>query len=191
MALIINLAALPVILFRRTKFGNGMFAVLILCLTISDLAVIFFSVLGSLIIEAIHFLWGGGAGSCQVNHTVVWQSGIKGTNLSLQVYHFFSAWVTGLSAYLLVAIIGMVMVKTTTSCLQRLRDCRFLLLALLLTSGLYSLPELVVRSTIDIGGQEDVCILSASGLAYGLYVAFRLTMRHIIPAILVIAAIIR
>ena len=39
----------------------------------------------------------------------------------------------------------MVMVKSTTSCLQRLRDCRWLLIALLVTSGLYALPELFIR----------------------------------------------
>ena len=61
-----NVMALPVILFRRTKFGNGLFAVLILCLTLSDLAVTFFSILGSLIVEASDLLWGGAAGSCQV-----------------------------------------------------------------------------------------------------------------------------
>ena len=63
----------------------------------------------------------------------------------MQVYHWLSAWVTGLSAYLLVAIVCMVMVKSTTSCLQRLRDCRWLLIALLVTSGLYALPELFIR----------------------------------------------
>ena len=64
----------------------------------------------------------------------------------LQVYHWLSAWLTGLSAYLLVAIVCMVMVKSTTSCLQRLRDCRWLLIALIVTSLLYSLPELFIRS---------------------------------------------
>ncbi|QQP37582.1 Uncharacterized protein FKW44_017888, partial [Caligus rogercresseyi] len=38
LSLLGNLAALPVILFKRTKFGNGLFAVLILCLTASDVA---------------------------------------------------------------------------------------------------------------------------------------------------------
>ena len=66
LALLSNFLALPVILFRRTKFGNGLFAVLILCLTISDMAVILFSVLGSLIVEASHLLWGGAPGSCKV-----------------------------------------------------------------------------------------------------------------------------
>ena len=69
-ALVANFMALPVILFRRTKFGNGLFAVLILCLTISDLSVTFFSVLGSLIVEASHLLWGGAPGSCQVRPPV-------------------------------------------------------------------------------------------------------------------------
>ena len=64
--LVVNLMALPVILFRRTKFGNGLFAVLILCLTVSDIAVIFFSVLGGLIVEASNLLWGGTVGSCKV-----------------------------------------------------------------------------------------------------------------------------
>ena len=66
------------------------------------------------------------------------------------MYHWLSAWLTGLSAYLLVAIVCMVMVKSTTSCLQRLRDCRWLLLALLVTSGLYALPELFIRCVHNI-----------------------------------------
>ena len=70
-ALVVNFLALPVILFRRTKFGNGLFAVLILCLTVSDLAVTFFSVLGSLIVESSHFVWGGAPGSCQVRRRQV------------------------------------------------------------------------------------------------------------------------
>ncbi|TRY72338.1 hypothetical protein TCAL_16154 [Tigriopus californicus] len=174
--LLANFLALPVILFRRTKFGNGLFAVLILCLTLSDVAVILFSVLGSLVVEASNLLWGGTPGSCKV-------------------YHWLSAWLSGLSAYLLVAIIGMVMVKTTNSCLQRLRDCRWLLLALLVASGLLALPELFIRSTVDLGLdgaiQQDICILGAKGTEYGFYVAFRLTLRHVVPAILVIMTILR
>ena len=83
---------------------------------------------------------------------------------------------SGLSAYLLVAIVGMVMVKTTTSSLQRLRDCRWLLLALLVTSGIYALPELFIRSTVNLGfggAEQDVCILGVYGITYALYVAFR------------------
>ena len=82
---------------------------------------------------------------------------------------------TGLSAYLLVAIVGMVMVKTTTSSFQRLRDCRWLLLALLVTSGVYALPELFIRTTVSLGGGsgQDICILGVYGVTYALYVAFR------------------
>ena len=90
----------------------------------------------------------------------------------------------------------MVMMKTTRSCLGRLRDCRWLLLTLLVVSGLYALPELFVRTTVDLGvdlggASQDVCILGAGGVEYGLYVAFRLAMRHVIPAVLVIATIVR
>ena len=132
--MILNLVAVPVILFRRTRFGNGLFAVLILCLAASDIAVLLLSVLGSLIMEVGHLLWGGAPGSCQV-------------------YYWLSAWVTGLSAYLLVAIVGMVTAKAAgpDSCLQRLRDCRWLLLALLAASGLYALPELLVRDSLELG----------------------------------------
>ena len=55
------------ICLRRTKFGNGLFACLILCLTVADLAATLFSVLGSLVVESSSFLWGGAPGSCKVN----------------------------------------------------------------------------------------------------------------------------
>ena len=54
------------ICLRRTKFGNGLFACLILCLTVADLAATLFSVLGSLVVESSSFLWGGAPGSCKV-----------------------------------------------------------------------------------------------------------------------------
>ena len=69
LALIANLSAFPVILFRRTRlklkifvslksntnplnrFGNGQFACLILCLTVSDLLTVSCGLLGGLILE--------------------------------------------------------------------------------------------------------------------------------------------
>jgi hypothetical protein len=39
------------------RFGNGQFAVLILCLTLADLLVVFCGVLGALILEVIHFFF--------------------------------------------------------------------------------------------------------------------------------------
>jgi hypothetical protein len=50
---------------------------------------------------------------------------------------------------------------------------RWLLLALLIMSGLYALPELFIRTTANFGGSEDICLLNAYGSEYGLYVAFR------------------
>jgi hypothetical protein len=67
--------------FRRTKFGNGLFAVLILCLTIADLAATFFSVLGSLIVEYSHFVWGGAPGSCKVS----WNAFLLSSSLFLHL----------------------------------------------------------------------------------------------------------
>jgi len=134
----------------------------------------------------------------------------------------------------------MVMVKRSESCLQRLRDCRWLLLSLLTVSGLYALPELFVRThlrvqvsnishkwkfafnivtshfidqIVDIneGNNEhsdyeeaselskttlpetmerDICILGAPSPLYGLYVAYRLALRHILPAALVFIAMV-
>ena len=37
--------------FRKTRFGNGQFAVLILCLTVADLLVVFVGILGALVLE--------------------------------------------------------------------------------------------------------------------------------------------
>ncbi len=157
--LILNLAAVPVILFRRTRFGNGLFAVLILCLMSSDLAVLLLSVLGSLVMEVEHLLWGGAPGSCQASHQspiLTWSLGSEKKFLQLQIYYWLSAWVTGLSAYLLVSLVVMVTAKASApdSCLQRLRDCRWLLLALLAASGLYALPELLVRKSVQLPGED-------------------------------------
>jgi len=183
-----NLAALPVILFRRTRFGNGLFAVLILCLVSADVLVLALSVAVQLVMEIGELLWGGAPGSCQVECKNAGKDFLacrRAFSLTVfsssQVYYWLSAWATGLSAYLLVAIVGMVMVKTTTSCLQRLRDCRWLLLALLVMSGLYAAPELLVRDSVPVCPTEGegsssgphICILGVTGLEYALYVAFR------------------
>ena len=77
----------------------------------------------------------------------------------------------------------MVMVKTTKSPLQRLSHCRWLLLALLVTSGLLAVPELMVRTTLDLGIGEDFCIIGTDGIEYGLYVAFRIALRHLVKGV--------
>jgi hypothetical protein len=57
------------ILYPWFRFGNGQFAVLILCLTLADLLVVFCGVLGALILEVNHFFfffWGGGGMAAEV-----------------------------------------------------------------------------------------------------------------------------
>ena len=54
LALLANLSAFPVILFRRTRFGNGQFACLILCLTVSDFLTVSVGLVGALVLEVGH-----------------------------------------------------------------------------------------------------------------------------------------
>merc|ERR1712037_712475 len=70
LALIANLSAFPVILFRRTRFGNGQFACLILCLTVSDLLTVSCGLLGGLILEAGDMAWLGSSGGCAVYYFI-------------------------------------------------------------------------------------------------------------------------
>ena len=59
LALITNLSAAPVILFRRTRFGNGQFAVLVLCLTMADMLTVLCGLVGGLVLELGHMTWAG------------------------------------------------------------------------------------------------------------------------------------
>ena len=61
-----NLLAFPVIMFRRTKFGNGQFAVLVLCLTVSDLLTVCCGLVGGLVLEVGHMSWAGSTISCSI-----------------------------------------------------------------------------------------------------------------------------
>merc|ERR1740129_2096449 len=85
LALIANLSAFPVILFRRTRFGNGQFACLILCLTMADLLTTLCGVMGGLILEVGDMSWAGSSQGCAA-------------------YYFISSWVVGLSNYLVVCL---------------------------------------------------------------------------------------
>ena len=64
LALLTNLSAAPVILFRRTRFGNGQFACLILCLTMTDLLTTSCGLLGGLILEVGDMSWVGSSQGC-------------------------------------------------------------------------------------------------------------------------------
>ena len=48
-------------MFRRTKFGNGQFAVLVLCLTTADLLTVLCGLVGGLVLELGHMTWAGTA----------------------------------------------------------------------------------------------------------------------------------
>jgi len=171
LALIANLSAFPVILFRRTRFGNGQFACLILCLTVSDLLTVSCGLLGGLILEAGDMMWLGSSGGCAV-------------------YYFITSWLVGLSNYLIVCLVCMILVKRAASVLARLQECKLLLLCLILITVLPAIPELFIRSTIVSMGQ-GICILSTRDSMYGLYIMFKLLVRHLLPVVLVILCLMR
>jgi len=170
-ALITNLSAFPVILFRRTRFGNGQFACLIFCLTVCDLVAVVSGLVGGLILELGDMSW-------------------VGTSQGCAAYYFISSWLVGLSNYLVVCLVCMVLVKRATGILARLQECKLLLLSLIIITLLPAIPELAIRSTITT--QEfSVCILTTHNHTYSLYVAFKLIIRHLLPGICVLLCILR
>ena len=46
-------------------------------------------------------------------------------------------------------------------------------------------------STIPVSPTQAVCILTTSPLTYALYVTFKLSLRHILPAILILLCVLR
>jgi len=171
LALITNIPAFMVILFRRTRFGNGQFACLIFCLTICDLVAVISGLIGGLILELGNMSW-------------------VGTSQGCSVYYFISSWLVGLSNYLVVCLVCMILVKRATGILARLQECKLLLLSLTIVTLLPAIPELAIRSTIAT--QEfSVCILTTHNHTYSLYVAFKLIVRHLLPGICVLICILR
>lgn len=171
LALVTNLSAFPVILFRRTRFGNGQFACLILCLTVSDILTVSCGLLGGLVLEAGDMTWLGSSSGCAV-------------------YYFITSWLVGLSNYLVVCLVCMILVKRAASVLARLQECKLLLICLILITVLPAIPELFIRSTIISMG-HGICILSARDSTYGLYIMFKLLVRHLLPVVLVILCLLR
>eukprot|EP00092_Neocalanus_flemingeri_P005067 GFUD01005450.1.p1 GENE.GFUD01005450.1~~GFUD01005450.1.p1 ORF type:complete len:315 (-),score=108.79 GFUD01005450.1:100-1044(-) len=164
--------AFPVILFRRTRFGNGQFAVLVLCLTLSDLLTVCCGLVGGLVLDVGHMTWPGSSTGCST-------------------YYFLTSWLLGLANYLVAVLIGLVHVKRSTGWLSRLQECRSLLLVLTIVTLLPALPELMVRSTIQLGDNLSVCIISASPVSYGLYVTLKLMVLHMLPLLVVLSSILR
>merc|ERR1719250_264215 len=81
----------------------------------------------------------------------------------------------------------MVLVKRSSGILSRLQECKLILLSLITITLLHAIPELAIRSTIsDISQGYSFCILTTHHHSYGLYVAFKLIIRHLLPAICVL-----
>ena len=91
---------------------------------------------------------------------------------------------------MIVCLVCLLLVKRAPGVLARLQECRLLLLSLVLLSLLPALPELAIRSTV-VAGPTSVCILTTSPLTYALYVTFKLSLRHILPAILILLCLLR
>ena len=96
-------------------------------------------------------------------------------------------------------------VKRAASVLARLHECKYLLLSLVVITVLPAIPELFIRSTVVSFGQ-GVCILSTRWVTstmamaitlttrasmYGLYIMFKLLVRHLLPVVLVILCLMR
>ena len=144
-----NIIALPVMLFRRTKFGNGQFAVLVLVLTTTDLLTVCCGLVGGLVLELTHMSWAGNSLGCSS-------------------YYFLSSWLLGAANYLVSILTGLLHVKRSTSWLSRLGEVRSLLLVLLVATLIPALPELLVRSTVQLTEDINVCIISATPVTYAL-----------------------
>ena len=153
------------------SFGNGQFACLILCLTMTDLLTTLCGVMGGLILEVGDMSWAGSSQGCAA-------------------YYFISSWVVGLSNYLVVCLVCLLLVKRAPGVLARLQECKLLLLSLVLLSLLPATPELAIRGTVTTGSHY-FCIYTTNSATYALYVTFKLILRHILPAVLILLCILR
>jgi hypothetical protein len=166
------------------RFGNGQFAVLVLCLTLADLLTVVAGLVGGLALEVncllsllLHLL--------QVGH-MTW----AGDSLGCQLYYFLTSWLLGLANYLVAVLLSLLHVKRSTGWSSRLAECRTLLLLLTLATLLPALPELALRDTVYLDEQTrasvqhlvssplntlpQVCIISAGPVPYTLYTAVKL-----------------
>ena len=107
-----------------------------------------------------------------------WDSGCS-------IYYFITSWLVGLSNYLVVCLICLLLVKRAASVLARLQECWFLLVSVIVITVLPAIPELFIRATISAFG-HGVCILATQDFFYGLYITFKLLLRHLAPAILIL-----
>jgi len=167
-----NILAFPVIMFRRTRFGNGQFAVLVLCLTIADLLTVLAGLVGGLALEIGHMSW-------------------SGDSLGCQLYYFLTSWLLGLANYLVAVLLSLLHVKRSTGWMSRLAECRSLLLLLSVSTLIPSLPQLWLRSTVHLGPDLTVCIISLGPTQYGVYTGVKLVMLHLLPSLVVIISLLK
>ena len=114
-----------------------------------------------------------------------------GSSQGCAAYYFISSWMLGLSNYLVVCLVCLLLVKRAPGVLARLQECKLLLLSLVIISLLPATPELAIRATVKITSTQSVCILTTTPVTYALYVTFKLTLRHLLPAILILLCILR
>ena len=114
-----------------------------------------------------------------------------GSSQGCAAYYFISSWMLGLSNYLVVCLVCLLLVKRAPGVLARLQECKLLLLSLVIISLLPATPELAIRATVSITPNQSVCILTTTPVTYALYVTFKLTLRHLLPAILILLCILR
>jgi len=167
-----NILAFPVILFKRTRFGNGQFAVLVLVLTMADLLTILVGLVGGLTLEVGHMAWAGDSLGCQL-------------------YYFLSSWLLGLANYLVAVLLSLLHVKRSTGFISRLSECKTLLLLLTVASLVSALPELGVHATVPLTNSESICIISVEPIPYVLYTGGKLITLHILPSLAIIVSLLR
>ena len=138
----------------------------------ADMLTIVCGLIGALVLELGHMTWAGTATGCSS-------------------YYFLTSWLLGVSNYLVSVLLCLVHVKRSTSWLSRLAEVRSLLLVLAVATLLPALPELMLRSTITLGNDLNVCIISASSVPYALYVTLKLIVLHLLPAAIVLTSILK
>ena len=145
---------------------------LVLCLTAADLLTVVCGLVGGLVLEVGDLSWAGNSQSCAA-------------------YYFLTSWLLGAANCLVTVLAGLVHVKRSTGWLSRLQEVRSLLLVLTAATLIPALPELLVRSTVQLSDTMSVCIISASPVPYGLYVTLKLLVLHLLPSLVVLISMLR
>ena len=97
----------------------------------TDLVTTVTGLVGGLVLELANMSWLGSSQGCAA-------------------YYFISSWLLGLSNYLVVCLVCLLLVKRAPGVLARLQECKLLLLTLTILSLLPATPELLIRSTVKV-----------------------------------------